>query len=172
VTSVEHALRLGATAVSVHVNLASESEPDMLRDLGRVSDQCEFWGVPLLAMMYVRDGSRESEFDPGKVAHAARVAEELGADLVKVNYPGSVEFLAQVVSAVSIPVIIAGGPKTGSVKDLLQTIADALSAGARGVAIGRNIFEDEQPERLSSLVRRVLDEPVPEKGVVGLLEEL
>ena len=60
-------------------------------------------------MMYVRDGAKESEYDPKKVAHAARVAEELGADIVKVNYTGSIESFARVVSGVKIPVVIAGG---------------------------------------------------------------
>lgn len=160
VASPEHALRLGATAVSVHVNLASPAEADMLRDLGRVSDECQSWGLPLLAMMYVRDGSKESGFNPDKVAHAARVGEELGADIVKVNYTGSVESFARVVAAVGIPVIIAGGPKSGSVKDLLLTLRDAVRAGARGVAIGRNIFEDEDPQGLSALVRKALDAPL------------
>lgn len=159
VASTERAIQLGATAVSVHVNLGCQREADMLRDLGLVSEQCQTWGMPLLAMMYVRDGSRESEFNPEKVAHAARVAEELGADLAKVNYTGSVESFARVVSAVSIPVIIAGGPKTDSVKDLLVAVRDAVRGGARGVAIGRNIFEDADPEGLSALVRRLLDDP-------------
>ncbi len=52
-------------------------------------------GMPLLAMMYVRDGSREHEFDGSKVAHAARVCGRIGADMVKVNYSGSVESLKQ-----------------------------------------------------------------------------
>ncbi len=160
VASPEQAVQLGATAVSVHVNLAGPAEPDMLRDLGRVSEQCQAWGMPLLAMMYVRDGSRESEYDPVKVAHAARVAEELGADIVKVNYTGSVEAFSRVVSATALPVIIAGGPKTGSTADLLLTIRDAVRAGARGVAIGRNIFEDRDPAGLSALVRRLLDDPL------------
>ncbi len=171
VASPEHAIRLGATAVSVHVNLASPAEPEMLKDLGWVSEQCQAWGLPLLAMMYVRDGSRESEFNPEKVAHAARVAEELGADIVKVNYTGSAESFSRVVSAVHVPVIIAGGPKTGSVGELLATVREAVLAGAKGVAIGRNIFEDPDPQGLSALVRRVLDDPLAAGGSDALAEE-
>ncbi len=159
VASPAQAVRLGATAVSVHVNLGDPAEPEMLRDLGRVSEECQTWGMPLLAMMYVRDGAKESEYHPGKVAHAARVAEELGADIVKVNYTGSAETFAGVVSAVSIPVVIAGGPKAGSLRDLLLVIRDAVRAGAKGVALGRNIFEDRDPAGLSALIRRVLDDP-------------
>lgn len=157
VGSVERAVRLGAAGVSVHVNLASQSEARMLRDLGLVAEDCAAWGMPLLAMMYVRDGSRASEYDPEKLAHAARVAEELGADIVKVNYTGDPESFARVVEAVRLPVIIAGGPKSSRTEALLAAIRGALQAGARGVAIGRNLFEDADPRALTASIRRILD---------------
>lgn len=157
VSSVQHALRLGASAVSVHVNLGDRHEPDMLRDLGAVAEQCEVWGMPLLAMMYVRGGDPGSEFDPEKIAHAARVAEELGADLVKVNYTGSPETFREVIGSVHIPVLIAGGPKMGSRDELLEMIQGALQVGARGVAIGRNVFQADDTTRLVLDIRRLLD---------------
>lgn len=158
VSTTEHAIRLGATAVSVHVNLGSQDEKEMLRDLGRTAEQCDMWGIPLLAMMYVRDGDRQSEHNPVKVAHAARVAEELGADIVKVNYTGTIESFAGVVAGVKIPVVIAGGPKSDSLRDLLYTVRDATSAGARGVALGRNVFQAPHPADTARLVRCVLDD--------------
>ena len=91
VSTVEQAIRLGATAISTHVNLGSTFEADQMKDMGMVAEECDKWGMPLLAMMYVRDGSKEHEFDGARIAHAARVAEEIGADIVKVNYSGSVE---------------------------------------------------------------------------------
>lgn len=158
VTSVEHAIKMGATAVSVHVNLGSETEAAMLRDLGRTAECCESWGIPLLAMMYVRDGLKESEYDPEKIKHAARVAEELGADIVKVNYTGSVETFSEVVGSVKIPVIIAGGSRMSSDPDVLAMVSDAIRAGAGGVAIGRNLFQHNNPESLAGGIRRILDE--------------
>lgn len=158
VSSVEHAIRLGATAVSTHTNLAARGEAAMLKDLGKVGEECEKWGMPLLAMMYVRDGNKESEYDPAKLKHAARVAEELGADIVKINYTGKAGTFAEVVQSVNVPVIIAGGPKLDSTHDLLVMISDALKAGAKGVAIGRNVFQHQSPFRLSQAIRRVLNE--------------
>lgn len=157
VSSVEHALRVGATAVSVHINMADPYEPEMLQDLGIIAEECDYWGLPLLAMMYVRDGSRESEYDPVKIAHAARVAEELGADMVKVNYTGSPESFAEVTSAVKIPVLIAGGPRMDSVEELLEMIRGALRAGAGGISIGRNIFQAPDPVSLTQRIRQLLD---------------
>ncbi|HBF40150.1 MAG TPA: fructose-bisphosphate aldolase, partial [Firmicutes bacterium] len=136
VTSVEKAIELGATAVSIHVNLGSAFEAEMLKDFGMVAECSNRWGMPLIAMMYIRDGCKENEFHPEKIKHAARVAEEMGADIIKVNYTGDPETFAGVIEGVSAPVIIAGGPKMDSHYELLAMIADAVSAGAGGVAIG------------------------------------
>lgn len=157
VAGVERAVQLGATAVSAQVNLGGAAEPLMLKDLGLLAEACEHWGMPLLAMMYVRDGTKESEFDPVKVGHAARVAEELGADIIKVNYTGSIESFARITRAVRAPVIIAGGPKMDSKAQLLAMVKDAVRAGAGGVAIGRNLFQAADPARLAAEIRRVLD---------------
>jgi DhnA family fructose-bisphosphate aldolase class Ia len=157
VSSVKHALRIGATAVSVHVNLADPHEPEMLRDLGVIAEECDFWGLPLLAMMYVRGGERESEYDPRKIAHAARVAEELGADLVKVNYTGTPESFREVTGSVKIPVLIAGGPRMSSLEELFDMIQGALQAGAGGVSIGRNVFQAADPTSLALKIRHMLD---------------
>ena len=73
VTSVEHAVRLGATAISVHVNIGSPTEASMLEHLGRVAEESDKWGMPLLAMMYVRDGNKEHEFNPIRIRHAAEL---------------------------------------------------------------------------------------------------
>jgi predicted phospho-2-dehydro-3-deoxyheptonate aldolase len=157
VSSVDHAIRIGASAVSVHVNLGEKFEAEMIKDLGKVAEKCDYWEIPLLAMMYVRDGKQESEYDPEKVSHAARIAEELGADIVKVNYTGTPEGFAQVCSSVEIPVLIAGGPKKGSADDFLTMVADAIKAGAAGVSIGRNIFQNPNPEQLVRDIRAILD---------------
>lgn len=158
VAPVERAIELGATAVSIHVNLGAVFEAEMIADFGFISTQCNRWGMPLLAMMYVRDGSRESEYDPVKIRHAARVAEELGADLIKVNYTGDPDSFATVVEGVTTPVIIAGGPKMGSTAELLEMVAGAVTAGAKGAAIGRNIFQDPNPELLVKSIRQTIDQ--------------
>ena len=168
---MERAIELGATAVSIHVNLGSAFEAEMLHDFGVVSEQCSRWGMPLLAMMYVRDGLKESEYDPVKIRHAARVAEELGADIMKVNYTGDLESFATVIDGVTIPVIIAGGPKMNSSQELLEMVADAITAGAKGVAIGRNIFQDSRPVLLTKTIRQVIDQNIPKERLADFLRE-
>ncbi|WP_274378681.1 hypothetical protein [Desulforamulus profundi] len=131
--------------------------------------ECDLWGMPLLAMMYVRDGSKESEYDPVKIKHAARVAEEVGADIIKVYYTGSPATFAEITGSVKVPVVIAGGPKMDSTTDLLTMIADSLKAGGTGVSTGRNVFQDADPMRLSGAIRRLLDSDDPDRLLLEAL---
>lgn len=155
VSSLEDAIARGADAVSVHVNLGDENEGEMLASMGEVTEKAVRWGMPVLAMVYSR-GKGLDEFDPENVVHCARVAEELGADIVKVNYPGDQQSFHYVVSSVSIPVVIAGGEKMDNRKDLLRMAYDARQAGGAGLSIGRNIFQDEAPGELVDILRKVV----------------
>ncbi|MEW6442190.1 MAG: 2-amino-3,7-dideoxy-D-threo-hept-6-ulosonate synthase [bacterium] len=146
VCSVEKAIQLGADAVSIHINLGAEDEPEMLRDFGRVAEKCYSWGMPLLAMVYPRGKKVPSEKDPRAVAMAARLAAELGADIVKVPYTGSVETFRPVVEGSPIPVVIAGGSKQGE-EETLRMVEEVVRAGAAGLSMGRNAFQHETPER-------------------------
>lgn len=148
VTRVEDAIRVGADAVSIHVNVGAEDEAEMLHDLGRVARTCDLWGMPLIAMMYPRGQKVKSEHDVEYVKLAARIGSELGVDIVKTNYTGSPETFREVVEGCSVPVVIAGGPKVDTEKDLLQMVYDAIAVGGAGVAFGRNIFQAENPTLL------------------------
>jgi len=121
VASVEEALKIGADAVSIQVNVGADNEGSMLSTLGEVSRSSQEWGMPLLAMMYPRGKKIKDEFAPEAVAHAARVGAEL---------------------------------------DLLGMVEGAIAAGARGVAISRNVFQHESPtfitRRICSLVHQGL----------------
>jgi len=160
VASVEDALRLGADAVSVHVNIGDETEPGMLRDLGRVATDAANWGMPLLAMVYARGPKIENEYDPMTVAHCARVAVELGADVIKVPYTGEVESFRTVTDACCVPVVIAGGPKMNSTRDFLQMVHDSIEAGGAGLSVGRNIFQHENPTALVQALSKIVHEDV------------
>ena len=143
VNSVEMALKMGADAVSIHVNIGAESEAEMLRDLGQTSVACMEWGVPLLAMMYTRGKKLKSESDPEAVSHAARIGAELGADLVKVTYTGSKRSFRKVTKGCPIPVLIAGGERAETDRAVFENVKGALDAGASGVCIGRNVFQHD-----------------------------
>jgi len=158
VCTVEEAIKLGADAVSIHINLGAETDKEMLRQLGEVSGSCVEWQIPLVAMMYTRGPKIKSEFDVNNVKHAARVGAELGADIVKVPYTGSIESFAEVVQGCPVPVVIAGGPKMGSDEDIFKMVEGALKAGAAGLSIGRNAFQHKTPEKMVAALCKMVHE--------------
>lgn len=154
VASVEEALRCGADAVSVHVNLGSTEERTQVADLAAVAEACDRWNVPLLAMMYPRGPRIDNPRDPELVAHAVTLAAHLGADLVKTVYPGSLDAMADIARNSPIPVLVAGGPRRAAADDVLAYVQETLLGGACGVAMGRNIFEAHDP---GAMARRISD---------------
>jgi fructose-bisphosphate aldolase/2-amino-3,7-dideoxy-D-threo-hept-6-ulosonate synthase len=160
VSSVEEAIQMGADAISVQVNIGSETESEMLRDMGKVSEACTKWRMPLLAMMYPRGPDITDPFDVLFVKHVARLGAELGADIVKTNYTGSVETFSEVVKGCPVPVVIAGGPKVESDKEVLQMVQDAMRAGAAGISIGRNIFQNKSVTAMTRAIASIIIEDI------------
>ena len=173
VCTVEEAIKLGADAVSIHVNLGAEDERAMLHDLGHAGRIAMEWGMPLLAMMYTRGPHVKNEYDVKLVKHAARVGAELGADIVKVVYTGSIESFREVVEGCFVPVVIAGGEKMGNDEDIVEMVKGAMAAGASGVSIGRNVFQHKDPEKIVQILSRIVHnggtagERVRKFGVIG-----
>lgn len=158
VCSVEEAVRICADAVSVHVNVGAEQEDKMLAKLGRVADDCDRYGMPLLAMMYPRGPKIQNAHAVDVVAHAARLGAELGADIVKTNYTGSVDTFKEVVDGCYVPVIIAGGPKVETVREILQMVHDSIKVGGAGLSIGRNVFQHENPTLMVRALSAIVHE--------------
>jgi predicted phospho-2-dehydro-3-deoxyheptonate aldolase len=156
VCTVEEAIRLGADGISVHVNLGAEDESVMIRDLGAVARTAADWGMPLLAMMYTRGPKVQNEYDVKLVKHAARVAAELGADIVKVSYTGSPETFREVVEGCFVPVVIAGGEKMDTDEDVLRMVRGAMAAGGAGVSMGRNVFQHRDPTRMVQAIAGIV----------------
>lgn len=156
VCTVEEAIQLGAEAISIHINLGTEEEKSMLRDLGAVSKVAMEWGMPLLAMMYVKTHKGEDENDVKIVKHAARLGAELGADIVKVPYTGSPESFREVVEGCFVPVVIAGGRKVKTDQDILEMVKGAMVAGGTGVSIGRNVFQHKDPSKIVRAICKIV----------------
>ncbi|MEV4035244.1 MULTISPECIES: 2-amino-3,7-dideoxy-D-threo-hept-6-ulosonate synthase [Streptomyces] len=154
VADVEEALRLGADAVSVHVNIGSDTEAQQLADLGAVARSCDVWGMPLIAMVYPRGPRIEDPRDPALLAHLANVAADLGADMVKTSVALPIDRMAEVVANSPIPVLAAGGPPDGS--DLVEYGAAVMATGCGGLAIGRRIFSAPSPAALVSRLSAVV----------------
>lgn len=156
VATIDEAIKCGADAVSIHINFGSEDEPYMLESAGEISRQCAEWGMPLLVMAYPRGPQIKNQFDPDAIAHCARAAAELGADLVKVSYTGDIDSFKEVCRGALAPVVIAGGPQMDSDMDILNMVHDSMVAGGRGVSIGRNVFQNKNVPGITKAISSIV----------------
>jgi 2-amino-4,5-dihydroxy-6-oxo-7-(phosphooxy)heptanoate synthase len=143
--SVEDALRAGADAVSVHVNVGSDTETRQLADLGAVASACASWDMPLLAMVYPRGPRISDPHDPALLRHVINIAVDLGADMVKTLATRCPEDMAAVIETSPIPVLVAGGRAEGTLEEFAETGARLIKAGCSGLAVGRRIFSAADP---------------------------
>lgn len=171
ICSVDDAVRLGADAVSVHINVGAKKEAQMLSMLGKVACECDDYGMPLLAMMYPRGPNIRDSHAVDVVAHAARLGAELGADIIKTNYTGDVESFKDVVNCCPVPVIIAGGPKVETTRDVLQMVKDSITAGGAGLSIGRNVFQHEDPTKIVKALSAIVHKAVSVDKAIEILGE-
>jgi len=170
VNTVENALRMGADCVSIHINIGDESEAEMLHDFGKVAIECSYWGMPLLAMMYPRGPKVKDEKDLEAVKIAARIGAELGADFVKTVYTGDPDSFAEVVEGCPAPVLIAGGSKAGE-EEMFQTIEDAIKVGAKGLSIGRNVFQHSNPILFVKAACAIVHDNLTAKEAMEMMRE-
>ncbi len=169
VNTVTNALRMGADAVSMHVNIGADSEARMLSDLGRTAIECMEWGMPLLAMMYPRGRNIENEHQVDHVSLSARVAAELGADIVKTVYTGDPDSFREVTRGCPVPVVVAGGSKTSDLATL-ELIEGAMDGGAAGISIGRNAFQHPVPDRFLKAAALIVHQGRSAKEALEFLE--
>ncbi|NOY68758.1 MAG: class I fructose-bisphosphate aldolase family protein [Deltaproteobacteria bacterium] len=170
VCTVEEAIRLGADAVSIHINIGDAQEREMLHDFGKVSYEARKWGMPLLAMVYPRGEKISDEYDVNVVKHAARLGSEMGADIVKVSYTGSVESFKEVVDGATVPVVIAGGARMSSDRDILEMVKGSVIAGGSGVSIGRNVFQHKDPTKMVRAISSIVFDNADVDEALQLLE--
>ncbi len=176
IASVEDAARLGADAVLVYMFIGSD-DPDVearqVEDVARIAQACETAGMgciiePMARGKRVKDDIYRPEF----IAMGARMACEIGADLLKTDYSGSAKTFRQVVEASFSPILIAGGPKTETLREALVMVHGALEAGANGMFIGRNVFQAPDPSRFMGVMRRLIHENLSVDAALAELEDL
>jgi len=164
--SFEDVIRLNVTAVALSIFVGTEHERQTLLSLTDLVDEGEAYGIPVLAVTAV--GKELAKRDARYLGLACRIAAELGAHIVKTYY---CEDFEKVVENCPVPVVIAGGPKLDSELDALRLAYDAVSRGAAGVDMGRNIFQSDHPVAMIQAVRNIVHEgATPEAAHAEFLE--
>lgn len=148
----EEAVSIGADAVVLLVFPGTPDEERSLLRLARLASECEQLGLPVMAEVIPGGWAKTIEWSIDNVARGARIAVELGADIVKTVCPGPTEEFAAVVDACPAPVVALGGPKMESEDDVVALAEGVVAAGAAGIAFGRNVWGSKDP---AALVRRL-----------------
>jgi len=174
VADVEDALRLGADAVLTFL-FTCHRDPDLetrsVEIVGRTARSARNWGMPFVVEpMAAREGRLKTPFDAETIAMNARIAVEIGADVIKTDWSGTVEGFRSVVQGVAdAPVLVAGGPRLDNDRATLGLVRDLLAAGARGVMFGRSLFQSPEPLALMKAVRDMVHDDVLFEDAVARL---
>ncbi len=178
IADVEEALVLGADAVVLFTALGGEDEAGMLEILSSVGRECAALGMPFIAeaefpTTYASVEELSAQYGFEYLQRNVRLCAELGADIVKTNWPGDGERFGKLVEAANgIPMVLAGGSRLEDL-ELLSRMEQAMAAGAIGCSVGRNIFMHRSPEAITRALSRVIRERwTAEKAHDALLEEL
>lgn len=140
ISSPETALAYGAAAAAVTVKFGHQREGEFTRQASLIADSCERWGLPLMIEAMAKGKDLKSS-DPRGILLAARAAQEIGADIVKTYYTGDPDSFHSVVEGCPAPIVILGGEKSDTLETVFSDVYYALQAGAKGIAIGRNIWQ-------------------------------
>lgn len=148
-TSMEEAIRLNASGVGMSIFVGAANEDRTITNLGRLVNEAERYGMPVLAVTAV---GKEMGRDARYLGLACRVAAEIGAHFVKTYY---CENFYKIAEGCPVPLVMAGGKKIPE-KEALQMTYNAIKEGASGVDMGRNIFQSDNPVGMIKAVRAIV----------------
>jgi class I fructose-bisphosphate aldolase len=156
--SVDYAAEVGADAIGFTMYGGSNSEVEMAEEFRKAQEKAREHDLPVVMWSYPRGQGLKNDKKPKTIAYAARQALELGADIAKVKYPGSPENMEFAVDAAGpTKVVMSGGSKTSD-RDFLTTVKGAIDAGAVGLAVGRNVWQRENPAEFLDALEAVIYE--------------
>ena len=159
VCTVEYAVSLGAKGIGYTIYLGSEHEPEMFAEFGRIQEEAHERGLPAIAWVYPRGAAVANDTSKEIVSYAARSALELGADAAKIKYTGDSDTFSWAVKAgAGMKVFMSGGPKAPTDEAFLRQVRGAIDAGATGLAVGRNAWQNAEPLQMAARLRRVIFE--------------
>ena len=168
VTSVKEVVRLNAAAVSMSVFVGTANENKSLTTLSKLVDECEEFGIPVMAVSAV--GKELEKREARYLALAARISAEIGARVVKTYY--CKEHFEKIVEGCPVPVVIAGGPKTDTQQEVFDFVYDGMQKGAIGVNLGRNVWQTEHPVAAIRGIRAIIHENFNAREANDLYEQI
>lgn len=157
ICSVSEAIELGASAVGYTIYLGSKYENEMIREFSKIEEESHKSGLAVIGWMYPRGEAIKNENDPEITAYAARIGLELGADIVKIKYCGSENCFKKAIEAAGkTKVVLSGGTKTKTPEEFYEIVKNVISAGAIGIAVGRNVWQNENALEISKNLKKII----------------
>jgi len=166
-TSMEEAIRLNVAAVGISIFVGSEFERDSLLNLSKLVDEGEKYGIPVMAVTAV--GKELEKRDARYLGLSCRIGAELGARIVKTYW---CENFDKVVNGCPVPVVMAGGPKTETDREVFEFVHDGMEKGAIGVNLGRNIWQNDHPVAMIKALRAIIHEKASVKEANEIFEQV
>jgi fructose-bisphosphate aldolase / 2-amino-3,7-dideoxy-D-threo-hept-6-ulosonate synthase len=161
--SAQAAAAAGADGIGIMMQLIPENEEAVIALVARFGDECERLGLPYIVEAELPGAYQEGAWTPENIVtylrRSCRLAEELGADIIKTNWPGTTDGFAEIVSSVTKPILVAGGPRI-SEPELLRILDSAINVGAMGASVGRNIFQSPDPARVTANIAAVVHDRI------------
>ena len=152
-TSIDEIIRLNATAVGISIFVGSDYERESLTNLSDLVNQCETYGIPVMAVTAV--GKELEKRDARYLALASRIAAELGARVVKTYWCKDFD---KVVIGCPVPVVMSGGPKCETELEVMEFVHDGMQKGAAGINLGRNVWQNPHPVAMMRALRAIIHE--------------
>ena len=167
ITSIRDAIRLNASAIAISIYIGTEFEHQTLTCLAKLVDEGQDYGIPVIAVTAV--GKELEKREARYLALCCRIAAEIGASIVKTYY---CEDFTKVVEGCPVPLVIAGGPKLETEMDIFNLVYDAIDAGAIGVDMGRNIWQNDHPIAVIKAIRSIVHENATAKEAYELFQKI
>ncbi len=165
-TSIQEAIRLNVAAVGMSIFIGSDYEYDSLVNLGKLVDECETNGIPVMAVTAV--GRELEKRDARYLGLCCRIAAEFGAKVVKTYW---CEEFDKVVEGCPVPIVMAGGPKCETEQEVFEFVHDGMQKGAIGLNLGRNVWQHPHPVPVMKGLRAIVHENADVKTAMGIYEE-
>lgn len=167
ITSIRDAIRLNASAIAISIYIGTEFEHQTLTCLAKLVDEGQDYGIPVIAVTAV--GKELEKREARYLALCCRIAAEIGASIVKTYY---CEDFTKVVEGCPVPLVIAGGPKLETEMDIFNLVYDAIDAGAIGVDMGRNIWQNDHPIAVIKAIRSIVHENATAKEAYEFFQKI
>ncbi|CEP77754.1 MAG TPA: hypothetical protein PLK41_05710 [Defluviitoga tunisiensis] len=162
IANLEFALRNAIDVVKVLLPWGEKDSVQMesIEVVATVANNCDKWNIPLMVepVFWTSHTSKEKKTSANLIGHAARIALELGADVLKIPYTGNILEFKELLNNLKVPVFVLGGAKMDSIEDILKIAKESIEAGAKGIVFGRNVWQNSKMESLINALKEIVHE--------------